>query len=256
MSIGAVTARMAEISQRFAAFTPVPVAATAFDTSSTSTGPLGTSSDGGFASALADAQRSALRTSGLASGVDGHAVAGETGDAVVAGARDYLGVPYVWGGTNPTTGLDCSGLTQKVYAELGIALPRVSSEQARTGSAVPNLAAARPGDLLFFDNSRSRAGIDHVAIYTGGNRMVEAPRPGLAVRETTVPGTPVAIRRVIPQALSSAVRSAGGTRGQTAGTAESYAAMFRSAEQVNGLPTGLLAAVAKVESSLKPTSWA
>ena len=262
MSIGSVAARMAEISERFAAFAPIPTAGKASAVSSASTGLSsadlsGAGGSGSFASALAQAQSGALSAGSLGSvaGTSGfRAAAGTSGTAVVAGARDYLGVPYVWGGTNPATGLDCSGLTQKVFGELGITLPRVSSDQARTGTAVPNLASARPGDLLFFDNSRSRAGIDHVAIYAGGNRMIEAPRPGLGVRETTVPGTPVSIRRVIPEAASTTVLSGGITRAQTAGTAGSYAAMFRTAEQVNGLPTGLLAAVAKVESNFKPTA--
>ena len=266
MTIGAVTARIAEISQRFGVFTPVPIAKAASAASSVSTDLAGTGGDGDFAAALANAQSGSAgvasggflggaRGAGGVTGVAGEgAVAGRTGAAMVAGARDYLGVPYVWGGTNPATGLDCSGLTQKVFGELGIKLPRVSGDQARTGTAVPNLAAARPGDLLFFDNSRSRAGIDHVAIYVGGNRMIEAPRPGLSVRETAVPGTPVAIRRVIAEAPSTGVPSGGATHAQNAGSADSYAAMFRSAEQVNGLPTGLLAAVAKVESNMKPTA--
>ena len=70
-----------------------------------------------------------------------------TGDQVVADARKYLGIPYVWGGTDPAKGLDCSGLVQRVYADLGIDLPRVSQDQARVGQAVPSLAQARPGDL-------------------------------------------------------------------------------------------------------------
>ena len=270
MSIGAVTSRMAEISARFAAFAPVPVTKTALDASPVSTDLASTGGDGDFASVLANAQSAAagVTSGGLSGGLSGsalgagsltgvagvRAVASRTGAAVVAAARSHLGVPYVWGGTNPATGLDCSGLTQKVYAELGVKLPRVSSAQARTGTAVPNLAAARPGDLLFFDNSRSRAGIDHVAIYVGGNRMIEAPRSGLSVRETTVPGTPVAIRRVIAEPASTTVLSGGITRAQTAGTGGSYAGMFQAAEQANGLPAGLLAAVAKVESNFKPTA--
>jgi cell wall-associated NlpC family hydrolase len=262
MSIGAVTSRMAEISARFAAFAPIPVIKTASAVAATDL-----SGDGSFASVLADAQSGATGlSSGLSSGLAGalggssaagvagvRAVAGRTGAAAVAGARDYLGVPYVWGGTNPAIGLDCSGLTQKVFGELGITLPRVSSEQARTGTRVPNLAAARPGDLLFFDNSRARAGIDHVAIYAGGNRMIEAPRPGRSVREVTVPGTPVAIRRVITEAPPTTVVSGGITRAQPAATG-SYAAMFASAEQANGLPAGVLSALAKVESNFKPTA--
>src|SRR5437899_4249580 len=60
-----------------------------------------------------------------------------TGTDVVADAQRYLGVPYKWGGTNPATGLDCSGFVQRVYADLGVQLPRVAADQARAGRAVP-----------------------------------------------------------------------------------------------------------------------
>ena len=58
-------------------------------------------------------------------------------------------MPYLWGGTDPNKGLDCSGFTQLVYKSQGIDLPRVSSQQATAGRAVGSLADAAPGDLLF-----------------------------------------------------------------------------------------------------------
>ena len=97
-----------------------------------------------------------------------------SGSAVVAAAEKYLGVPYLWGGTDPKTGLDCSGLTQRVYADLGIELPRTSSQQATAGRPVANLDQTQPGDLVFFDWS-SRPGIDHVGIYVGDGKMIAAP---------------------------------------------------------------------------------
>ena len=119
------------------------------------------------------------------------------GAAVVAKAQEYLGVPYLWGGTDPSKGLDCSGFTQLVYKSQGVDLPRVSSQQATAGRAVGSLAEALPGDLLFFDYSPSRPGIDHVGIYLGNGKMIAAPQPGDTVKVQSV-GQPSVIRRVLP----------------------------------------------------------
>ena len=123
----------------------------------------------------------------------------DAGSAVTAKALQYLGVPYLWGGTDPTRGLDCSGFTQLVYKSQGIELPRVSSQQATAGRAVPSMAEARPGDLLFFDYSPERPGIDHVGIFIGDGKMIAAPQPGEVVKIQPV-GNPTVIRRVLPQA--------------------------------------------------------
>ena len=118
--------------------------------------------------------------------------------AVVAKAREFLGVPYLWGGTDPSKGLDCSGFVQLVYKSQGVDLPRVSSQQATAGRAVASLAEARPGDLLFFDYSPSRPGIDHVGIYLGEGQMIAAPQPGEVVKIQSV-GDPTVIRRPLPE---------------------------------------------------------
>src|SRR2546429_9968567 len=96
-----------------------------------------------------------------------------SGTEVVADAHRYLGVPYKWGGTNPATGLDCSGFVQRVYADLGVQLPRVSADQARAGRAVPSLDQARPGDLVAFGSPRDHNGIDG-----GGGKVIRGPHPG------------------------------------------------------------------------------
>ena len=137
-----------------------------------------------------------LRTAATPSvpGLPGAAGTSTSGEAVVAAAKKYLGVPYVWGGTDPAKGLGCSGLVQQVYEDLGYDLPRVSYQQAEAGRPVTGgLANAQPGDILAFGSP-----VHHVGIYIGDNQMIEAPRPGLDVRIGPVYETPSAIRRVVP----------------------------------------------------------
>jgi cell wall-associated NlpC family hydrolase len=114
------------------------------------------------------------------------------GDAVVRDARRYLGVPYVWGGET-RAGMDCSGLVLRVFADLGTELPRTAAEQQHAGTPVHGLGNARPGDLLFWNYPD---GDNHVAIYEGDGRLIEAPQPRMAVSERKVYGGVVAIRRV------------------------------------------------------------
>jgi cell wall-associated NlpC family hydrolase len=101
--------------------------------------------------------------------------------AVVDTAKSAVGTPYVWGGDNLQTGVDCSGLVQQAYAKAGISLPRISYQQANSGKRV-GISGLRPGDLVAWDNSPRNPGADHIAIYLGGGEIIEAPRPGLAVR--------------------------------------------------------------------------
>jgi len=99
------------------------------------------------------------------------------GDRVAELARIQVGKPYGWGGTGPER-FDCSGLALYVYRQLGIALPRVSLEQASTGMHVER-SELKPGDLVFFS---LRSAFDHVGIFLGDNRFVHAPRRQEPVR--------------------------------------------------------------------------
>jgi hypothetical protein len=186
-----------------------------------------------------------------AAGLDGsapveNAVAGPAGtaseSAVVTEAQKYLGVPYLWGGTDPAKGLDCSGFTQLVFGKLGIDLPRVSSQQATAGRPVASLADARPGDLVFFDHSSARGGIDHVGIYIGNGKMIAAPKAGETVSVKDV-GTPAVIRRVLPEATTATAATGGAA---LAGVP--YADLFTRAASRHGVDASLLAAVASQES--------
>jgi cell wall-associated NlpC family hydrolase len=101
-------------------------------------------------------------------------------------ALGELGKPYVWGATGPNT-YDCSGLILRAFQAAGIDLPRVSREQFDSGGHVP-VTQAQAGDLLFYATDPSDpATIHHVALYMGGDRMVEAPYSGEAVRVRPVP---------------------------------------------------------------------
>ena len=170
--------------------------------------------------------------------------------AVVAEAQKYLGVPYLWGGTDPTKGLDCSGFTQLVYGNLGIDLPRVSAQQATAGQPVASLAQARPGDLVFFDYSSSRPGIDHVGIYIGNGKMVAAPQPGEAVKVQDV-GNPSVIRRVLPAQTAPAL---GATGSASALAGVPYADLFSRAASRHGVDAALLAAMAQQESGFNASA--
>jgi cell wall-associated NlpC family hydrolase len=100
--------------------------------------------------------------------------------AVVELAREQIGTPYKWGGTQPG-GFDCSGLLQYVYGKAGINLPRISFQQANYGKRI-GLKGLRPGDLVAWDNSSRNNGADHIAMYIGNGRILEAAKPGTSVR--------------------------------------------------------------------------
>lgn len=91
---------------------------------------------------------------------------------VVSIAKNYIGVPYVWGGTSPK-GFDCSGFTQYVYRKAGVYLPRTSSQQGRTGTKVSK-SELRAGDLVLFPG--------HVGMYIGDDLFIHAPNRGESVR--------------------------------------------------------------------------
>jgi peptidoglycan DL-endopeptidase CwlO len=99
---------------------------------------------------------------------------------VVGIAMQYLGVPYVWGGSSPR-GFDCSGLVMYVFAQIGVSMPHSSYSQFNMGAAV-SLSQLQPGDLVFF------SGASHVGIYIGGGQFIHAPHTGDVVKISSLSG--------------------------------------------------------------------
>ncbi|GAB3860843.1 hypothetical protein GCM10028801_24110 [Nocardioides maradonensis] len=228
MSIEQVTARIAQIQgqlDQLSAPASTDFAATLAATGATSTTDTG----------VAGAAR--VAAGGTISGAD-----------VVADAKKYLGVPYVWGGTDPLKGMDCSAFVQRVYGDLGYSLPRVSSEQATQGTAVASLAQAQPGDILAFGSP-----VHHVGIYLGDGKMIEEPHTGSECRISDVYETPTHIRRILgsvaPDAASSSpvASSVSGISARVPSTIP-YADLMNAASARTGVPAELIAAVAKQES--------
>jgi cell wall-associated NlpC family hydrolase len=103
---------------------------------------------------------------------------------VLQRAMALLGTPYRWGGSEPDKGFDCSGLVGYVFRNaLGIELPRVSREMAKSGELVADRAKLSAGDLVFFGR---RGRVDHVGIYVGEGRFVHAPSRGKDVQVSSL----------------------------------------------------------------------
>ena len=115
-----------------------------------------------------------------------------TGQQIVDYAVQFVGNPYVWGGTSLTNGADCSGFTLSVFANFGIGLSRTAESQSYGGTSV-DFGSLQPGDLLFYNSTGS---IDHVAIYIGGGQIVHAAnsRKGIIISDAYYQ-TPVCARR-------------------------------------------------------------
>ncbi|MFJ5565858.1 NlpC/P60 family protein [Lysinibacillus xylanilyticus] len=99
-----------------------------------------------------------------------------SGDAIST-AKQFLGRSYVWGGSNPSTGFDCSGLVQWSYNQAGVSLPRTASQQYLATQRI-SASEARVGDLVFFSYG---SGVAHVGIYLGNNTMIDAQNKGVVI---------------------------------------------------------------------------
>lgn len=219
-----------------------------------------TASLASFGQALAGALDSPSVTSGGAA-PELAAGGGATGGQIAADAQKYVGIPYLWGGTDPSKGLDCSGFVQRVYQDLGISLPRVVHDQMQAGTPVASLADAQPGDLLI------SFGGEHVAIYLGNGKAIDAPVPGqtIQVRDAWEKyGNLTAIRRILPAAAPVSGAGPTGTPvpapGSSGGTGvagldasqQQYAQAILNRVAERGLPTQ--AAVDAISTALQESS--
>jgi peptidoglycan DL-endopeptidase CwlO len=100
---------------------------------------------------------------------------------VVGIAMQYLGIPYRWGGSSPSTGFDCSGFTMYVFSRVGVSIPRTVSTQYGAGVPVAR-SELQPGDLVFFNS------LGHVGIYIGGNQFIHSPHTGDVVKISSITG--------------------------------------------------------------------
>lgn len=97
-------------------------------------------------------------------------------------AKEFLGNPYVWGGTSLTKGADCSGYVMSLYKKYGVSLPHSSRAQANCGTTI-KVSEAQPGDLIFYGKGKT---INHVAMYIGGGQVIHASSPKTGIRISNV----------------------------------------------------------------------
>ena len=112
-----------------------------------------------------------------------------SGNSVISYASQFLGNPYVWGGTSLTNGVDCSGFVMQVYAHYGISLPHSSSALRSVGRGV-SYSEAQPGDIICYSG--------HVALYIGGGQIIHASNPSDGIKISPATYTNIlAVRRVL-----------------------------------------------------------
>jgi hypothetical protein len=109
-------------------------------------------------------------------------------------AKEFLGNPYVWGGTSLTNGADCSGFVLSIFKKYGVSLPHSSRAQANCGTTI-SVSEVQPGDLIFYGKGST---INHVAIYIGNGQVIHASSPKTGIRISNMSyRTPVKAVRIL-----------------------------------------------------------
>lgn len=120
----------------------------------------------------------------LISNVTNTSQTSDKASSLIAKAKNFIGLPYRFGGTSPTSGFDCSGFMQYVYKETAnITLPRTSGSMAQVGSKVSR-DELQAGDMVFFSHSGGR--ISHVGMYIGEGRFIHSPSTGKTISITSL----------------------------------------------------------------------
>ncbi len=219
-------------------------------------GALGASlSSLGTADAATQAMQNSISGSMTAAG--SHA-----GEAVIAAAAEHLGVPYLWGGTDPEKGFDCSGLIQNAFRAVGVEMPKWSRHQATMGVEVESIDDALPGDVLAFGDP-----VNHVGLYVGDGQMLHAPQTGDVVKISDIDRPIASIRRIVSPGSGpiTAIDTSGRVSNTASGVGSSaasgatpvhspseaerlYQLLFEAAGERWDVDPALLAAVAQTES--------
>lgn len=124
----------------------------------------------------------------------GSVIGSGDGSSIASYALQFVGNPYVYGGSSLTNGTDCSGFSQAIFRKFGISLPRTSSEQSGVGKKI-SVSSARAGDLIFYAKNGH---VNHVAICIGGGRVVHASNPSTGITTSNINyRTPYCARRIV-----------------------------------------------------------
>ena len=145
------------------------------NSSNSSSSSSNSSSSNSSSSSSGSSSSSSSNSSSSSSSSSSPSYSADKGSIIVNAAYSQIGVPYVWGGTTPGVGLDCSGLVQYCYRQAGISIPRTSGDILAAGTIVSN---PQPGDICWTSG--------HVAIYIGGGQMIEAQQTGVPVKVSSV----------------------------------------------------------------------